>query len=289
MYYNYWVLRYVPDAIRGEFINIGVVAGIDGQDWAIRRVRDFRHASALGGSASSTKVWLDHFEASLSLRPSVGGLFDGTNEPTWPGASSTMLERLRTRLNNTVQLSPAAPVVADNAQSAASLMFNQLVLERRTKQARMTRSRVADTVRYEFNSHPDLHGRIRNRPYVTVGKQSARLDFVVGKADVRQITHAWSFELKSVDNLEQEIRAWNYFMQRIRNDGGYLRSSRDSKDGTYVPSQVPVRVVYAEPQSEPQANQLEIALEAWSELSIEAFPMARVERVAEEASRLLAV
>lgn len=288
MYYNYWVLRYVPDAVRGEFVNIGIVAGADDQDWAIRRVTDFRRASKLGGSAGQTKVWLEHFESSLSLRPDSRGLFDVVDAQQPPGASRTTLERLRTRLNNTVQLSPAAPVVAESASAAANLMFEQLVLERPRRPMGMTRSRVADTVRDEFNMHVELRGRVKNRPLVTVGKQTARLDFAVGKADVRQITHAWSFELRSVDNLEQEIRAWNYFMQRIRNDGGYLRRAKDSEEGLRVPEEVAVRVVYAEPQNEPQREQLEIARDAWDELEIEAVPLSRVEDVAEEASRLVA-
>lgn len=45
--YQYWLIRYVPNAVRGEFVNIGVLVGMDGKDWALRTVDSFTRASLL--------------------------------------------------------------------------------------------------------------------------------------------------------------------------------------------------------------------------------------------------
>ena len=40
--YLYWLVRDVPDVVRGEQVNVAVIVGQDGGDWAIRVAPDLR-------------------------------------------------------------------------------------------------------------------------------------------------------------------------------------------------------------------------------------------------------
>jgi hypothetical protein len=119
--YDYWLIRYVPDTIRGEHVNIGVLVGGD-DDWALRRVTSFARASLLGGNASLTQPWLTHLAGALATHNALTRAKCGQFTPAG-------IELIRTQMNNTIQLSARMPVLGTSAASAADLLFELLVAE----------------------------------------------------------------------------------------------------------------------------------------------------------------
>src|SRR4051794_13508183 len=102
MPYTFSLIRFVPDPGRGEFVNIGALAGDEeSADWAVRWISNYQRASALdsGDLLPAAKAFtgvLDETIADLE-RPTLDG-----REPF----SRAMLESLAIEMNNLVQVSP---------------------------------------------------------------------------------------------------------------------------------------------------------------------------------------
>ena len=55
MRYMYSVIRFVPDPIRGEFVNVGVLAGSDeSSEWDLRMVESLKRAGDVDSDAQVT-------------------------------------------------------------------------------------------------------------------------------------------------------------------------------------------------------------------------------------------
>jgi len=121
---SFSLIRFVPDPARGEFVNIGAIAGDDASgDWELRVVSSLKRAKALDNrgvlpQATAFAAELqDHIAALEELAP--------TAEPI----SSQFLAARSAEMQNIVQLTPPTPVVADSAEAALELVFEQLVLD----------------------------------------------------------------------------------------------------------------------------------------------------------------
>src|SRR5918994_1994334 len=56
--YLYSVIRFVPDPIRGEFVNVGILAGSDeSSEWELRTVENLRRARSLDEKGLLGLVW----------------------------------------------------------------------------------------------------------------------------------------------------------------------------------------------------------------------------------------
>lgn len=283
MRYDYWVVRYVPDPIRGEFVNIGVIAGRD-QDWSMRRVTNLRRASRIGGSAVVTDPFLHRIEDAIqrqlieveSLMPSDLSVTFGKGR----------LEDLRQRMNNIVQISESRPVVATSSEEAADLAFELMVVDVDHEVKHRSRTRVVHKLRDAFNLRPELVKHVALHQIASVGAQETAIDFAVQNRTVRQMSQVWAFDVRDTRNLQTQIRAWNYLVGLLRDDGGVLKS-RGGRIGATIPAQVDINAVYSPPTSEQGEVQLRIALEGWRRLGVDAVPSSESEAVVEEAERLV--
>lgn len=285
--YQYWLVRYVPDVARGERVNVAVIAGRDGGDWAIRVVQDLKRASRLGGEAGALRPWLESLESTVShyQNPPLS-LFGGDRVER---LSTAWVELLSHRFNNVLQISEAAPVLADSARAAADFLFPILVAAPKTTKRSRTRTRLVSNMNEFYLSTGEFEtGRnLLRRPFATIGRQRGRFDFAVLSGDVGQLSQAFAFDVRDSDLLEQEIHSWNYIVSKLRNDGGVLTNGQSSAPS--VPADVPISVVYQEPNSLDSRHQdmFAAALEAWTDLEVRAVPSAELDQVAIEASRLV--
>jgi DUF3037 family protein len=281
--YDYWVVRYVPDPIRGEFINIGVIAG-KGDDWSFRRAGSLRRASRLGGSASQADTFLKRIEDAIASRLDVV-------EAAIPGASSASfgrgeIEDLRVRMNNLVQLSDSKPVLADSAQQAADLAFELMIVDTDTDVRHRSRVRVVQGLREAFELRPDLVRHLARFPVAAVGAQEASIDFAVEDGVVHQLSQVWAFDVKDTRHLQTQIRAWNYLIGLLRADGGDL-VKKDRSGGVEIPSRVEINAVFTAPTTSDGERQFEIAMDGWRGLGVEAIASSNSESIVDEAARLL--
>ncbi|MEG9247760.1 DUF3037 domain-containing protein [Arthrobacter sp. Soc17.1.1.1] len=294
--YQYWLIRYVPNAVRGEFVNIGVLVGMDGKDWALRTVDSFTRASRLGGDARQARHWLEELRLAVSHANGEGDLNrispllerSRSRSFTEMSMNSGIVAHMAARLNNSVQISEARPVHTLDAASAADRLYRLLVRENPTTTRTQARTRLLKRIGDEFAQIPELDRDIVQRnPRIQIGMQVKRFDLALGEDRVRQMTQVVSFTRKDLENVNQEVSAWSHVVNRLRGRGGQLEMG---KSGRFlrIDQNVPIRVVHDEPQTNDQKMQLDIARESWRELGVQDFTSADIHRFALEARSLVA-
>ena len=288
MDYIYWLLRYVPDSLRGEFINIGVVVGQrEGDDWALRRIHDLGRANRLGGDARRSQNWLLRLQAMIDPQAVA-------HEPLFAyevGAERHLdagwMERARRQQRNNIQISEPRPVRAVSASEAADQLFAVLVETPKTREYPKGRGEAVRELRHALLMRlPDAN--VQRGVRLNVGRQTARFDFAVGRQHISQLSHAVSFQVKNVDRVHQTLQASSYAVKRLRESGGQLDNPNRKRNNHFaLPANIPVRVLYMPPQTPPQIEVWKGAIEAWQDLGIGAFEYGEEARIAEEAELLL--
>ncbi|TYL50475.1 DUF3037 domain-containing protein [Agromyces mariniharenae] len=293
--YMYWLLRYVPNAVRGEAVNVGVLVGRDGGDWSLRRVHSYARANRLGGDARRIEPWLAALEREVRdwMSPELA-VFRGDRPE---GLSSSRIHRMQLRLNNSIQIAEPAIVQGETAIETADFLYDFLVQEEPKAHRSTTRRRLVGQLREQYEQLAELHvgGTLQAKPLARVGRQRGRFDFAVVDDEVNQLSQVWTFDLADMDRLEQEIHAWSYLVTRLRNDGGELglkrgqsalaplRIAEDVAIATVVQPPTPNGVHRAERQEVYLAAQ-----EAWNDLAVEVVQSTEMDRVAREALALTA-
>jgi hypothetical protein len=286
MRYTYWLLRYVPDTLRGEMVNIGVLVGRDGGDWALRRVSSFRRAGRLGGDASRVRPWLEWLEHQIDAyqQPTL----DTFAAESIEALSAARIHRLQTRLNNSIQISEPTSVQGESASATADFLYQFLVSEAAIPTRSTTRRKLVSQLReqYEQVALEDIGRSLETRPQANVGLQRGRFDFAVVNEEVTQLSQVWSFDLADTEKLEQDIHAWSFLVTRLRDSGGSL-GPRSGLKGRRIGSGVPISAVYQTPtgrrQHQEQIDVFSAAQEAWTRLDVNLVPSAELDRVAQDA------
>ncbi len=114
MRFVYSVIRFVPDNVRGEFINIGVIVGTDdsehGSAWKFQLTEDWERATQLDSHQSP--FVLPHVQEHLNeVLPMIAGWGD-------EGDGESKLRQLCHDWQNCVQLSEPLPLVANSCDEA---------------------------------------------------------------------------------------------------------------------------------------------------------------------------
>ena len=125
MVFVYSVIQFVPNIARGEFVNVGVLAGSDETGkWATRRIHNIDRAVLLGGHGSGLLVagvfeWVD-----LDLMPR---LLARVNR----GDGQRFLWDQAARGDHSyAQITKPTPMAADSLQDALDKVFDIKVLDR---------------------------------------------------------------------------------------------------------------------------------------------------------------
>lgn len=285
--YLYWLVRYVPDVARGERVNIAVIVGRDGGDWAIRSAPNLRRASRLGGDAQAVRPWLESLERSVRdyEQPPLA-LFASRGREV---VSRGWLSLLSHRFNNILQLSRPAPVEAVSAEDAASFLYSVLVATPDSAPRSKTRTRLVQHLGdlYLRTGSLELGESLLRRPRALVGKQRGRFDFAVIDDHVDQLSHAFAFDVKDTDSLEQELQSWNFVVTRLRDSGAVVSSGAETRSAE---PDVPVSVAFQEPpvNADPRTRDVfDAALEAWRSLDVSAVPGSEMDKIAVEARNLV--
>lgn len=248
MIYNYWIVRFVPNVARGEFSNIGLVAGADGHDWSVSfDPRFIRNHGNLSSDLRELRAWMDWFQRTVST--------ESESELSRPEISSGWIDHLRNRQANSVQFSPAAPIDAESARAAVDLLYPHLV-EREVARRRSTLTRrrmrveVRDTLVHElgFSIGRDL----LTSPRARIGMQQGTFDFAYTgdrrfAGPGRHLSNVWAFNVMSLDSLQTEIQSWNYLVARLRTSGATMESHGERFD---VSPGTPIEVIIDAPSTD---------------------------------------
>ena len=289
--YQYWVLRYVPDTLRGEFVNVGVVVGDGSNDWAIRRVQSLGRASKLGGDAKRAAGWLSRIESrfpsdspNYRLFESAGNIYPSSDQPI-----GVWLESTRARLNNSVQISAPVPVAAASAREAVDRLFRVLVLDPEIKHHGTRRNQAVRDLGEAFWTDAVRRKReIQRDVKLRASRQGARFEYAIGDGRIEQLSRVVSFDRQAIEPLLQDIQAWSFAVGVLRDQGGQvLNPARKNNAVSPVANDVPIRVLYVPPTNDSQTEALRVAEDAWGALDVKAFEVGQEHHIAHEARSLL--
>lgn len=122
------LIRYMPDVVKGEFVNIGVVV-LDGDATHIRFTKDWRHVRALDPAADIETLQALEEDMNAQL---THGVLD----------RAALLTKLHDYLSNGIELTAAQGVLAEDAATEVETLA-RMYLERRRASVRETSGRAA--------------------------------------------------------------------------------------------------------------------------------------------------
>jgi len=287
MSYRYSLLRFVPDPGRGEFVNIGAIAGDDdAQDWALRLLSNYRRARSIDDDrealpiairfAASLESHIDALEQLPSIRPV---------EPISVG----LLQKLAREMANVVQISEPAPVVASSAEAALDLVFEEQLLDPALRRFRFEKKhRAVRLVRQTYGACGVPTESVAESVQVFAGEYGDQFDFGVHNSHVVQLVRCWSFQLPDQAQLAEELKAWAWTANALQHHGGVLARA----NGPEIPiaANIQIASVYIAPAPGKAASAFDQARAAFDELRIAAVDVDAdgLDRVGREAAANLA-
>jgi hypothetical protein len=283
MSFQFSLIRFVPDPARGEFVNIGAVAGSDeAREWELRLVSNLSRAKALDDRGVLSKAFayaagLEDHIAALDFLPETGG-----PEPI----SSELLRRRATEMHNIVQFSPPAPVVADSAEAALERVFDQLVLDAARKSFPFEKKhRAQGAARRAYQAAHVAAAAVRERAPVRSGVFDGVFDFAVHNGRVVQLVQCWSFQLPNQVDLAEQVKAWSWLVHEVRQGGGELTTTEGDVD---IPAELDIFAIAIPPVSGAESPAYEEAKVAFHENDVTELTPDNAYRVGEQAANALA-
>lgn len=257
MSFQFSLIRFVPDPARGEFVNIGAIAGDDDSgDWELRSIQNHRRAKAFDqrGNWPAALAFLGELDERIAA---IDELVPDVEALTLEG-----LRRAAVEMRNIVQITPPAPVVAESAEAALDLVFEHLVLDPARTQFRFAKKHAAlGAVNAAFREHNVPPEAIEVRARVHSGEFAGSFDFAVRNGKVVELVQAWSFQLPNQEDLAEQVKAWSWVVQQMRESGGTLAAAGND---IAIGSDVPIYVVAIPPVPDVEAPAYEEARAAFA-------------------------
>jgi hypothetical protein len=209
--YRFAVLRYVPDPVRQETLNVGVVVA-SSEPWRIAvRVLHRREAARL--------KWLgldDDIEFLQDLAEEIGASPQLGREPIW---NAEMLERAHQEWGGTVRVSEVRAALHDNAERLCEELYARYVANPRTRRPhayrdrrearrRVSRALLARLSRETVKEKPTAKGRFEDH----------RFDYGLGNGQILHLVSTFSFEVpdRDKDTLQIEVDACAWAVSDLR-------------------------------------------------------------------------
>ena len=288
------VVRFVPDIVRGEALNLGIVVGSDdSSEWELKRVDNLRRVRAFDerGVLPQAVAYLEELAA----------LLDDYTEAVDQNAASSIefseerLRSLASHSSNLLQWTAPLPLIADRLQEAVELSAAQFLMDttagetvagRPTSERSPTKYAALAATRQAFIRYGLKKGRdFAVRPDVAGAHGHEIFDFVVLNGIALQLVQAWSFQTSGHDDLSRRIRAWAWAVKGIRDSGGYAVADNRNVE---IRKDVSVAALYVAPASGAEPQAWEDAKTAFAELQVTSIPFDRADEVGAEAARLVA-
>ena len=197
---EFFLIRYVPDPVKGEFTNIGVIlreAANPSAPPRIRFTRDWARVRCIDADADI--ALLEALEAELDLRLRAAA-----------DTGKTILELLDDSLSNSVQISACRTCLAQNTATELELLMKMYIEPLRTKEPRRRTGRavIAAAMRTQFERAgvwPLMRKRIAAADYTRPG-DPMRLDCGYRPNGVIRMFQAVSLE---ADVEAAKVLAWS--------------------------------------------------------------------------------
>lgn len=281
MPYSFSLIRFVPDPARGEFVNIGAIAGDErASDWDLRFISNFRRARALDSRGA--------LPAAIAFATGLGDRIQLDEQLQLAGpepTSNRTLARLAEESQNIVQFTAPAPVQASSSEEALDLVFEHLVLDPTAQKFRFEKKhRAQSSTRQAYGAHEVPAEAITEHAKIASGAFDDTFDFVVHNGRAVQLVQCWSFQLPDQEQLAEQIKSWSWVVHELRQQGGEL----DTDGGPIeVPGETQIASVCILPAAAGDAPAYGEAQAAFAENGVEQLTPEQADRLGAQARRLL--
>ena len=284
--YVYSLVRCVPDPRTGEFVNMGAIAGDPSTgDWAVRQVSSENRVRKLASSAALLAVhgFLARIGDQIdSLQP---GTFEGTAELL----DENWLDELYHDNQNVVQLSPPAPILAEDAEQALEILFGRQIIDpvSEARDGSLTKHRALHDIRGAYRRAAVDPRLVRQKVELHVGDRvHAALDFAVGNGTTVQVTQGWSFQGSRVNVISEQVKAWAYALKCLR-DGLDSRVVAVDDRVSNIGRDVDLEVVVIQPRTREQDLVYQEARQVFAQIDAAVHNLEDVDAVGSRAAELV--
>jgi len=211
--YAYSVLQYVPDPVRGERLNIGVLVAAEAGDYFGSRLLSksaLGRVKRLGGTEDLS--FLQDIKDELARDHITQGTLPGAAEGTWDAAA---LRSASSEWANTVQLTAPRAALHANAPQLLRELFNSLVsdptpTQARARDRRTINNRISRHIRQALRERlpeisPDRY--LKRGVSVDGALQAHQFDFELRNGRPLDLVRSISFEARNTKVLQTEIDA----------------------------------------------------------------------------------
>ncbi len=294
MRHLYSVVRFVPDPARDEAINIGIIAGADESgEWTLRAVRNYSRARRLDDREllPGVRERLERIEALMDPYTDVqASLFPAVSPET---VDEAWLTRLSAESVNVLQFTQPLPVVAESAEDAIDLLWDELIVDPTAKRFRFSKkSHAISAFNHALKAYKVLDEHVIRRTTVRSDPFCAPMDFAIHNGRVSQLTNCWSFQLPDKESLMEEITSWAWTIRDLRRNGGSVANG-DGVIEIMGGSETAIYVIYVPPTvGKPEDERAFVsACAAFKDHEVNAYPVPanEADTVARDAARRLGI
>jgi len=286
MRYTYSILKYVPDPVRGEFINIGALLGSEeSNEWRLKIVDNYSRAKKIDEGGILPLV-LEH----LSTLAAEIDDFTSAQESLYPPEKEinlAWLADLHQSSQNILQFSLPTPIVSASIDDAANLLFEEFIVEPEFRKYPFKKKTEATaSLRRTFLDKGLQKGKDYFEKIEVAGRHhSESFDFAVANGKVLQLSQAWSFQLPGERQLVEEIKGWAYSVEDLRYQGGQA-ITRERK--LTVGPDIPIYAIYVPPKLDQSRAAFDEAMCAFEKVGVKPVSFGDTQSIGDEAASLKA-
>ena len=238
--YKYSIVRFVPSPTRGEQVNLGLIVGCDAtSEWTMEIVGQKSRVKKLDDAGIWPQIAAELERLQLRFptdddAPSVAGA----------SISEEWLAQMAAQSMNVIQYSTPQLVLAEDVESAVTKLWDIFIVEtvRQKRNSVSKRQVVSQYLKSLQSSHlnPD---HLKQHARLKTSHKSASIDVAIHNGVAKRLTQCWSLQVQDTEKLLNEVKAWSWTMQVLRNSGGVITTPAGSIG---VPKNVELSIVYAQ-------------------------------------------
>lgn len=284
--YTYSVARFVPDTIRGEFVNIGlVVVNDDTGEALVANLQNRKRARCIDVNSTLPSV-VEALER-LSARFDVSSERDSTPDQNHEISPEGWLRQIAREYQNMLTFTAPQWILAESVHQASARLTHRFLLEPQSEKAAfLNRSSAVARLKKAYQSRA-LFGleeiAVHESAAIKAATHKIKCDFVVTNGRALQIAHAFSFQIPNTEQLSETIRAWSFSIGEIRSGGA---TALVSANALAVHPTIDVEVVFVPPQTRTGEDLLEETRAMFEPIDVKLRPMSEASEVADAAARL---
>ena len=239
--YKYSIVRFVPSPTRGEQVNLGLIVGCDAtSEWTMEIVGQKSRVKKL----DDTGIWpqvaaeLERLQSRFPVddddAPSVSG----------PAISEEWLAQMAAQSRNVIQYSTPQLVLGEDVESAVKKLWDIFIVEPvPPKPDSVSKRQVVSRYLKSLQSSHLGTDHLKKHARLKTSHKSASIDVAIHNGVAKRLTQCWSLQVQDTEKLLNEVKAWSWTMQILRNSGGVI-TTRAGSIG--VPKDVELSIVYAQ-------------------------------------------